>query len=240
MKLNRTLSSLLILTVCVACIPAVAGAADEDDKCENARRRAVGKFVQCLSRKADTHYYETCVSRLVSDATSLPSAPDTACSGPRWVNNADGTVTDMLTGLRWEMKTNLDSTQNLADPHDADNIYNLTTDDGDVTDDDGTAYTDFLASLNAGAGFAGSNAWRLPTIAELYTLYVIGDCSASCTDPALGPVGTYADSLYWSTTSHELGIPYGRLADSSPDGSTSGERAASYHVRAVSGGFLPF
>ena len=45
------------------------------------------------------------------------------CWNDRFVDNADGTITDNETGLMWEKKTELDGAGNLANPHDADNGY---------------------------------------------------------------------------------------------------------------------
>jgi hypothetical protein len=45
------------------------------------------------------------------------------CWNDRFVDNADGTITDNETGLMWEKKTELNSIGNAANPHDADNGY---------------------------------------------------------------------------------------------------------------------
>jgi len=45
------------------------------------------------------------------------------CWAARFVDNADGTITDNQGGLMWEKKTALNSVQNLANVHDADNSY---------------------------------------------------------------------------------------------------------------------
>ena len=49
-------------------------------------------------------------------------------TGVRFVDNGDGTVTDVDTGLMWEQKTTaVGSGVNLADPHDVDNTYTWST-----------------------------------------------------------------------------------------------------------------
>ena len=49
------------------------------------------------------------------------SYADSTCIGNRFTDNADGTVTDHLSGLVWEKKTDDDSV------HDKDNSYTLST-----------------------------------------------------------------------------------------------------------------
>lgn len=46
-----------------------------------------------------------------------------ACYAARFVDNADGTITDHATGLTWEKKVKLDATVDLANLQDADNAY---------------------------------------------------------------------------------------------------------------------
>lgn len=45
------------------------------------------------------------------------------CWTGRFTDNADGTITDHLTGLMWEKKTELNGVMNFANLHDADNRY---------------------------------------------------------------------------------------------------------------------
>ena len=131
-----------------------------------------------------------------------PSLVGSTCIGSRFVDNGNQTVTDNLTGLVWEKKVNLDMTPNNADPHDADNVYFW----GGISET-GPAFDDFLAKLNAGAGFAGANGWRLPTVAELQTVLMDFRCPSThcecpsfpCVDPSLDPANTQED-LYWTGT----------------------------------------
>ncbi len=46
-----------------------------------------------------------------------------ASRGPRFVDNANGTITDKLTGLQWEKQIELDRRGSVDNPHDVDNYY---------------------------------------------------------------------------------------------------------------------
>jgi uncharacterized protein DUF1566 len=92
-----------------------------------------------------------------------------------FVDNGDGTITDNATGLVWEKK------DNAGGIHDYGNGYSWCADaNSDFFCDtpgapmDGTIVTDFLATLNAGGGFAGHNDWRIPNRFELQTLTDFG------------------------------------------------------------------
>jgi hypothetical protein len=125
----------------------------------------------------------------------------TACIGSRFTSTDGGTtVTDALTTLVWEKKTN-DSTV-----HDQGNVYTWST---GTDKGDGTAFATFLTGTVTGlnvSGFAGAEGWRLPTLAELQTILLDFACthascgcgSSPCIDPTFGPTQS---SFYWSATS---------------------------------------
>ena len=84
-------------------------------------------------------------------------------------------VRDNVIGLIWEMKNNMDGSQDYSNPHDADNHYtwydsNPETNGGYAgTPGDGTDTEDFIYALN-GAKFGSFSAWRVPTIDELFSI----------------------------------------------------------------------
>jgi hypothetical protein len=95
-----------------------------------------------------------------------------------FVNNTDGTVSDLTTGLMWEQKT----------------------DDGGLGDKD-NMYTwqealEWITELNA-ANYLGYHDWRLPSVKELQTII---DYSRSL--PAVNPAyfPNTASSIYWTST----------------------------------------
>jgi hypothetical protein len=118
-------------------------------------------------------------------------------------------VEDNVTGLIWEVKTNMDGISNYNDPHDADNTYtwydsNPKTNGGNVGSlDNGTHTEAFIHSLNT-ARFGGFSDWRLPTIQEL-----AGLADPIRSNPA---INTYyfpntVSSWYWSSST-SVNYPY--------------------------------
>jgi len=136
-------------------------------------------------------------------------------NAPRFADNGDGTITDKQTGLMWEKKADLDNVPVICssagvcpDPHDADNRYTYSADS--PLGPPGTAFTVFLAQLNAGSGFAGHADWRLPTRAELQGIVDYADTSSPLVDAAFdtGCTGsctittcscTTASNPYWTS-----------------------------------------
>ena len=131
-----------------------------------------------------------------------------------FIDNGDSTITDTGTGLMWEMKDARDSVEDYTNPHDTDNWYTWTSlDDGDDLNPDGTAFTDFLASLNnVATPLAGYTDWRLPTLEELQTiLYEPEPCispfglNACVVDPLFWPS---SNQYYWTSTAWVIDPTY--------------------------------
>jgi hypothetical protein len=88
---------------------------------------------------------------------------------PNYVDNGDGTVTDMVTGLMWSQSSDMDG-------------------DGDIDAADKKTYSQALAGAE-NFDLAGYDDWRLPTIKEQYSLILF-----SGVDPS-GYEGTSTDGL---------------------------------------------
>ena len=82
-----------------------------------------------------------------------------------YTDNGDGTITDNNTGLMWE-KTSADGSI-----HDKDTLYTWAN-----------AFAVHIATLNAGAGFAGHTDWRLPNVKELQSIV-----NYETSNPAVSP-----------------------------------------------------
>jgi hypothetical protein len=129
-----------------------------------------------------------------------------------YTDNGDGTITDNKTGLMWEKK------DQAGGIHDWSNYYTWSgASYGSTNIMDGTITTAFLATLNAGGGFAGHTDWRIPNQNELLSLVNYENvspsvdaafntsCAASCT---VLTCSCTQSSLYWSSTTYRNGPDY--------------------------------
>ena len=135
---------------------------------------------------------------------------------PRFIDNADGTVNDMLTGLTWLKHANCFSTKTWTTA--LSTVNTLATGTCGLTD--GSAAGD----------------WRLPNISQLESLIDI-----SRTSPAL-PVGhpfsSVQSAAYWSSTTY-ITTPSNAFYSNMSDGSTNyASKATSYSVWPIRAGQL--
>jgi len=124
-----------------------------------------------------------------------------------YVDNGDGTITDLNTGLMWEKKSDDDTL------HDKDIAYLWSGNGNQET------IWDWLDDVNAegGTGFAGYSDWRIPNVRELQSIidYERYDpsvdpvfntgCAGGCT---LTMCSCTVASYYWSSTTGAGGQGY--------------------------------
>ena len=82
---------------------------------------------------------------------------------PSYSDNGDGTITDNITGLMWQKSPDFNS-------------------DGNIDYEDKMTYSEAVALVNT-FSLAGYNDWRLPTIKELYSLFMAYGTDPSAPNP---------------------------------------------------------
>lgn len=182
---------------------AIAGAATTpEQKCQAAKLDALRRRTFCIEgerRKevlGGTTDAAKCETKFATAITKADAAAASKGSSCRWLDNADGTATDLNSGLQWELKTDDGSTR------DKDNTYTWNA-IIDGTAPDGTATS---------GCFSGHCDWRLPSIEELSSIldFTVPDCGlVACTTIP----GFTSTSFYWSSTTnspdHAWGIYFG-------------------------------
>jgi len=103
-----------------------------------------------------------------------------------YVDNGDGTITDMITGLMWQQSFDHNG-------------------DGDIDVDDKLTYNEILVQYgNGGVSFNGYDDWRLPTIKEMYSLILFSGRDIS-------PESTSTDNLTPFIDNETFEFAYGDL-----------------------------
>ena len=145
--------------------------------------------------------------------------------GVRFVDNADGTITDNQTGLMWEKK---DDGGGL---HDKDDTYTWADAMGEFI----SQVNGYSDSGRAQTGLGGHSDWRMPTSAELQTILLepFVCVTVPCIDSTFGPT---VDGFYWSSTTNPFN-PTSAWFVGFFEGLVFGdEKTGTYYVRAVRGG----
>ena len=147
-----------------------AFAVTDEEKCQKKKLIALGKRDLCLQKERSkevlgkTPNLAGCAEKLEKAITKADDAAAKKGVTCRWLENGDGTVTDLNSGLQWELKTDDGSIHDISHSY----IWSATG-----TAPDGPAFVDFLGTLNGGESsdgvtttgcFAKRCDWRLPTI----------------------------------------------------------------------------
>jgi hypothetical protein len=171
------------------------------------------------------------------EPTSTPTSKPgpTEPPGERFVDNGDGSITDMQTGLMWEKKSDDGSV------HDWDNAYSWSV---TGAESDGTVFTVFVSTLNDQA-FAGHSDWRVPTLQELggiadydvvdpaAALIFDDNCELGC---EITECSCTKSSFYWSSTDVANDANSAWFADFSDGALDQKIKIGNARVRGVRGG----
>jgi hypothetical protein len=248
--MNRTTICTLILSLTLASAAGAAPTAEEN--CRAAKLDALRKRTFCiegerrkevLGKTPDTAKCDDKFDSAIMMADVAAAKKGASC---RWLDNGDGTATDLNYGLQWELKTDDGSV------HDKDNKYTWCVQGASDTscDDagnapDGTAFTMFLRSLNAGLSSDGSTTtgcftghcdWRIPTIGELRGILDGSVPGCGSGGPCTTIPGSTIPNFYWSSSTYAP-IPQGAWNIAFGNDAAYADMKNNYnYVRAVRGG----
>lgn len=213
-----------------------AFAATDEEKCQKKKLLALGKRDLCLQKErgkevlGKTPNVAGCAEKF--DKQIEKAEKKAAC---RWLDNGDGTATDLNSGLQWELKTDDGSI------HDKDDTYTWSD---TFSDPDGGAFVDFLGTLNGGESsggvttgcFADRCDWRLATIEELAGIVDLSAPGCGGGSPCTTIPGETVPSFYWSSSTSTVGPNGAWFVHFFNDFVSFGLKDSGYHVRAVRGG----
>jgi hypothetical protein len=129
---------------------------------------------------------------------------------PRFVPNADKTMTDNLTGLIW-------------------------SNDSIIVYKDWQSALDYVKNLNSGTGYLGHTDWRLPNINELESLINKGESNNATWLNGQGFSNVHTNSC-WSSTTYANGTSNAWYVGMDGGGVDGGNKYANYYVWPVRGG----
>ena len=214
-----------------------AFAATDEEKCQKKKLLALGKRDLCLQKErgkevlGKTPNVAGCAEKF--DKMIAAAEKKAAC---RWLDNGDGTATDLNSGLQWELKTDDGSI------HDKDDTYTWSD---TFSDPDGGAFVDFLGTLNGGESsggvtttgcFADRCDWRLATIEELAGIVDLSAPGCGGVSPCTTIPGETVPPFYWSSSTVTSVPDFARAVVFGGGGVSLAGKGGVSHVRAVRGG----
>lgn len=247
----RYLCLLLLGILTTAGTAQAAPGLNPTQKCELAKLAAQGELQACLNQsarlvfKGQASTAAECQSTFTAALATIDAAAAKAGTSCRYIDNGDQTVSDLDTGLMWEQTDDPEGAINelcsgSSDPSDVNNCYSWSI---SGTAPDGTAFTQFLGTLNNGQSLDGTTItgcfanycdWRLPSIVELQGIVNVSD--SPTIDPIFGP--TQSNYFYWSATTTAGGIANDAWSMAFNYGVEVyfSNKLSSYYARAVRGG----
>ncbi|MBI3246546.1 MAG: DUF1566 domain-containing protein [Deltaproteobacteria bacterium] len=221
--------------------------------CQAAKIKAAGKRVQCLAleraktqlgRAADPGKCEADFDNALAKADAAAAAKGAAC---RYLDNGEGTISDLDTLLQWEKK---DASGGI---HDQDALYTWSSRQRGSFD--GTAITVLVQGLNFNCqtalstdgtiikrGFVDQCDWRLPSVVELATLVDLNAPGCGSGSPCIDAVfnnGTDSftqPAAYWSSSSHATSSLPAWLVNFNSGVGGFANKVVPLYVRVVRGG----
>ena len=129
------------------------------------------------TQQTNSYNNTTVISLPVSGADFFGQNSNHLGTSPNYVDNGDGTITDMVTGLMWTQSPDLNN-------------------DGIIDYDDKLSQAE-AESRAATSTFAGHSDWRLPSIKELYSLVMFYGAEPSPTQTSQGTAIPYIDTDFF-------------------------------------------
>jgi hypothetical protein len=233
----------MTLLLSSALVGLAAAAPTHEERCQAAKLQALRQRAFCIAgerRKAvlgkapDLSRCDARFARAVATADATAARKGASC---RWLENGDGTATDLDSGLQWELKTDDGAA------HDKDHMFAWSDPAVAPTRASGNLFWTFLGGANTSLSsdgatstvcFAGACDWRLPKVEELRSLLDAGP--GACTgDPCTSIPGETASGAYWTRTNLD-GVPTDAWFVDFSDGSVgTAVKSSSLHARLVRG-----
>ena len=178
-----------------------------EEKCIQDKQNAVKKRAICVAEeqfkaaKGKPFDLEKCETKFDTDIAKADEKAAKKGASCQYVDNGDGTITNLADGCMWEQKE-AGSSSTPTDSQGVGDCLNCVDDEYNWAQ-----MHEWVSALNGRTddhtiqtGHAGYTDWRPPTVGELKSILVAPHpCGPiPCIDPVFGPT---AASVYWSSTS---------------------------------------